>query len=226
MVGRSNGRHAPGGTIDEAEAGRRFDKIGAHARANAAQLDLERVAGQVFVLEDHLGQGAVLVGRFDDRTDVCFDERPIFAQHFADVDHHVDFAGPLLNGQLRFETLGFGGRRTVRKADHRADGRIGAGQQFGRQPNGVRLDANRRYVQPLAQLAALAKLALGERGVQERVIDESSNRIVHGFSQRDLAIAKRGDRCPAFYALDTQSVDNSSARLPAPHPAMLAHTEI
>jgi hypothetical protein len=156
------------------EAGRRLHEVGARRLGRPAGSDL-LVVGQVCVLEDDLDDRAGSMGDLDDGRDVCPDVDIPTRLERADVQHHVDLAGALLECPPRLEDLGRGQVTAVREPDDRADLHVRPGDELGRAGDVDGADGHRCDVVLDRKAAVLLDEVVVELGPEQRVIDRLRN---------------------------------------------------
>jgi len=76
---------------------------------------------EVIVFKDYFEDGVVLQCSIHDLGNLIFYIFPISANYFADVDHHVNFRGPIPAGLNCFNHLDISGVASMRKSNHRAN---------------------------------------------------------------------------------------------------------
>ena len=163
--------------FDESESGRRLDEVDPQVRTERAQPAFFMIAGDEIGLKDDLEQCPMSPGDGEDPCHVVADIVPIVLQHLADIHDHIQLPGPLLAGEIGLKSLARGGRGTVRKTDHGTDDRFRISQRGHRQGDGVRLDTDRRHPQFGGDFAALPQLVIGQGGMQQGVVDETSHGV-------------------------------------------------
>src|SRR5574340_208324 len=130
--------HIVDGGAAGGEAGGGFDKIGLSLFGDQRGQHFFFV-GEQRGLEDDLDQRTALVGGFDHAANVTGDHFQVAGFERADVEHHVDFGGALVQRVLRLEHLHVRGGGAQGEADLRAVLYIRAFQQLSgqRHPGGV-----------------------------------------------------------------------------------------
>jgi hypothetical protein len=119
--------------------------------------DFEFAAGEV----SDLGGGA----------DVGFDVAEEAALEGADVDHHVDFGGSVVDGALGLDALGGGGGCAEREAGYGADFDFAAIEGVGGVGDPIRVNADAEELVLARLVAELHDISFCGVGAQKGVVD-------------------------------------------------------
>jgi len=134
---------------------------------------------QIVVFEDDLQERAAGAADGIQLTELVGHIVPVAAEHLADVDDGIDLGRALGRGTLGLEDLQRDVAVAVRETGHRADTDARAGQRLHGQRYTTGLHASGGTAAAPRDGEPLVQLRIGERGMQQRVVDHPGE-IEHG----------------------------------------------
>ena len=152
----------------------RFDEISTRRFRKFAAALLLRVR-QVARFQNHLDNRVPAVRKVANLLDFTLHIRFIAANHFADVDDHVQLFAALIQRQTRFVHLNLRGVCAVREADDGAHLDVAAAQHFRQNRHVAGTRADGRSVVLERKLAAAADIILRQERLERAVVEHTGN---------------------------------------------------